>query len=153
MSPKIHWYLPGRILLIEALSASREALMERNRTLLDYIDREGQPPAVHVLVDYRHAQSENFPVTIKDYLNAERLQQDKARQALTQHPLLGWVISIAAPHIIVQLGANLLAQKGHYHWQHVATLAEALGFLKAQDSTLRDLLSAEDDLQPPFLGI
>jgi hypothetical protein len=136
----VGWYLEGRILQVTDC-VTEEEWWERDRLLLQYLDEGGKPPCVHLLLDYRALDDAERAVCVRSfrsYSEAVFARRYPDRRRVSQHYLLGWLLTIDAPgghHL-----AQTVAQVGNIRYRAFDTLEEGVAFLKSVDETLpRDL--------------
>ena len=137
MTVEVRWYLPGRILYCYDVYSVEERI-ERNRKILHLMDTEGQPPKVHTLIDFSSTDYGNYPANLQDMIDLHESNDElrAGRDALVQHPLQGWIISIGARNQTLTSNANVMAGRMHYNRRSVDTLEDALTFLQKIDNTL-----------------
>ena len=142
MSIEVSWYLQGHILYTHN-AVSGEVILARNKRILHHMEREGQPPYIHILVDYTGTPTDNYPDNILTFV-LKRAQsseeQNRVRRHILRHPLLGWVVAIGIPNSRIQTTANVIAIKDRFRRHDAATLEEALLFLRQKDPSLIDKL-------------
>ena len=136
---KAHWYLPRHIIYAPGV-AGQEPVLARNRDILELMNAQGQPPKVHILIDYRDMEPEAGNTGLEDVLGRLRdsSEYDQILRSITQHPLIGWVVSIGSPAPKFRTAMNVLAIKDGINRHEVGTLEEAIDFLKGKDPSLRD---------------
>ncbi len=146
MSVTVSWFLKGRIAYSPG-SLMIEDLHNRYELLLALIDSEGQPPMIHTLIDhtdrYTVEELQAQPKKLKYYSS---FGDEEVRQKLHNHPMLGWIISIATPGIALKMAGTVASQQRNYRWHSVATIEEALDFLQERDDTLPDLGALLDNI-------
>lgn len=137
MTTDVSWYLPGRIIYCYDVLAVEERIA-RNRKILHLMDTEGQPPAVHTLIDFSSTDHGNYATGLQDMIDLHESNDDlrAVREALVQHPLQGWIISVGARNPALTANANVMAGRMHYNRRSVDTLEDAIAFLKKIDNTL-----------------
>lgn len=135
MAIEVSWMIEGRVIYARGTD-SVDDMAARNHIYLQMIEEAGQPPMVHVIVDYTGAPSRNRLVGIHYYVDSPKLSLDEARSRLVAHPLLGWMVMVGAPNPSLKLAGRVLAAEGRYHRHHCDTLEEAFAFLEKEDATL-----------------
>lgn len=147
MAVEVWWYVPGRVLYSPG-SVAPEDIAERNARSLDLIEREGQSPMVHTLIDhtnrYTPEELQQQPKLLHEYLKIDR---SVIRERLISHPLNGWVLSIKPPNAAFKLAGAIISQQSHYRWRSFDSLEDALDFLQHTDATLPPLPRPSDN--PP----
>jgi len=141
MSVDVHWYLPGYIIYsYDELTVENRT--ERNRKIWQLLETGGQPPKVHVLIDFNSTGHGNYTMNLQKMTERQETNPElkQSVQQLAEHPLLGWVVSIGEGNPALTTAATVLAVRNKYRRQSVATLADALEFLKRADSSLIDKL-------------
>ena len=133
------WYLPGHIIFAPGATGQKSVLV-RNREIFALMDTQGRPPKVHVLIDYRDMEPGDSNTGLEDVLGHLRdsSEYDRVIRDITQHPLIGWVVSIGSPSPRYRTAMNVLALKDGVRRHEVSTLEEAIDFLKGKDPSLRD---------------
>lgn len=133
----VQWLIPGRVLY--APGTTDTAIMaERTRLTLELIEKSGQPPMVHTLIDHRNRYTpEQIASQPKSMTAYTKFADDAIRERLIAHPLFGWVISVATPNMGLKMAGR--SQSRHYRWHSVDTWAEAIHFLMERDTTLTEL--------------
>jgi len=143
MSLEVKWYLPGRIIYsYDVLSVPDR--IERNRQVLRLLTTEGQPPTVHLLIDFSSTGHGNYTTGLQAMIERQETNEElkQLTQQIAEHPLFGWVVSIGEQNRPLTAAATVLANKLKYRRRSVATLQDALEFLKQVDSSLADLLNS-----------
>ena len=137
MNLDVHWHLPGRIIYsYDVLSVSER--IERNREILRLLETEGQPPKVHLLIDFSSTGHGNYILGLQDMIDRQETNEElkQLTKQVAEHPLLGWVVSIGEQNQSLTAAATVLATKLKYRRRAVDTLEEALDFLKKADASL-----------------
>jgi hypothetical protein len=147
VSVELAWYVPGRVIYTPGTPIKQEIAI-RNAMVLEWLETEGEPPLVHVLIDHTNRYNtgqlrEQTSARVADYVN---LDNEEVRQKLLAHPLLGWIISVATPNPALKMAGTISSQQRNYRWHSVDTLRYALEFLNDRDSSLPDLKTIQKPL-------
>jgi len=139
MTVEVGWLLPGRVLYSPG-TTDRDAMGERNARTLALIEAEGQPPLVHSIIDHSSRYTpDEIAQQPKQFMYYTTLGSDEVRQRLLNHPMLGWVISVATPNAGLKMAGAVASQQHNYRWHSVPTLEDAFAFLQERDVSLPDL--------------
>lgn len=121
------WLVPGRILY---QWASGVVTLEEMRAIsqfnADLMTKEGQPPKVHLIMDYEGVES----------LPTNFIKARQASAVMVGHPQMEWGVGVHVPNTIVTFVANSLAQLFHVRYKTFNTHREALEFLFWVDPSL-----------------
>jgi hypothetical protein len=141
---KVEWLIEGRLMRVPG-TLDRDVMAYRNHLVLAAIEATGKPPMVHCLIDhsnqYTPEQLADQPRRVTDYM----MTHDEVREKLLNHPLLGWVMSVATPNMGLKMAGTVQSQKDSYRWRTVASIQAALDWLQKVDVTLPDLSELEID--------
>ena len=105
------------------------------------VETEGQPPYVHMLIDFSTTQVFSYTARMNETLEGYRTTEElvKLRERLVQNPLLGWVVSVGMKSEGLKAMSIVLANEGRYKQHNSDTLEDALLFLKSVDESLRGI--------------
>lgn len=131
MLNKTEWYLAGRIILQEFSGDVRLSEMEAGWqavAALTAADTETLP--VHLIIDFSQRQS--FAPELLQLATMRRLFQ-----LSDTNPRLAWFIVIqAAPNPVMLFTSTMAARFSHRKFRVVASMDEALRYLRYTDSSL-----------------
>ena len=130
----VRWYLQGHILYChDVLNA--EEMTQRNTNALKLLEEEGQPPYVHMLIDFASTNTDEFDADVRDLVRRSTSSQEfeDARDNLVRHPLFGWVVVFNIHSRNINVGGKIVATKYNYKRKEVNSLQEAIEFLKQVD--------------------
>jgi hypothetical protein len=139
MAVDVYWHLFGHIIYTYDVIDVEERI-DRNQRILDLLEQEGQPPKVHLLIDFSSTDHGNYSYALSERLEHHK-DNDELRESskrLADNSLFGWVVSIGAQNQELTASANVMATKFKYRRRVVDTLEEAIEFLKKVDSNLSE---------------
>ena len=142
---KVEWLIEGRLMRVPG-SLDKDVMAYRNQIVLEAIETEGKPPMVHCLIDHRNQYTSEQLASQSNRLRDYLMDNNEVRQKLLNHPMLGWVLSIATPNQGLKMAGTVQSQKDEYRWRSLATVQEAFDWLQKVDTTLPDLSDLSEAL-------
>jgi len=143
-STDVSWYLKGHILYCYDVITDEDMTL-RNQNALNLIEQDGKPPYVHMLIDFSSTASDTYESDVRDLVRRSLSSKEfaDARDNLIRHPLFGWVVVFQVHNRNINVGGKIVAMKYNYKRKEVATLTEAVEFLKQIDPHVASLLQLQ----------
>jgi len=143
---KADWYLKGHILhCYDVLTA--DEMTQRNRNALQLLEKEGKPPAVHMIIDFSSTDVDNYEADVRELVRRSTSSREfaDARDNLIRHPLFGWVVVFGVHNRNINVGGKIVSMKYSYKRKEVNTISEAAAFLKQIDPNVAKLLGTKSN--------
>ncbi len=140
----VSWYLKGHILYCYDV-VKVEDMITRNTNALKLVEQDGQPPAVHMLIDFSSTNNPNYDLDVRELVgrSTSSIEFAEARDNLIRHPLFGWVVTFNIHNRNINVGGKIVAMKYNYKRKEVNSLPEAITFLKQVDPYLDSQFSSQ----------
>lgn len=134
---ELSWYLPGRVLYTRH-DPDPAVVIARNQHLLQLLETEGQPPQVHLLIDYTGRGITYDTLQLWGIIHRSPHSPDYQQllQKLAAHPLMGWVVGVACQDPRMRVASTITATRYNIRRHDEPTMELALKFLKRMDPTL-----------------
>lgn len=123
------WLIPGRVIYqcaTENLTLDEIAAVAQFNA--DLMTNEGQPPNVHLIMDYENIES----------IPSNFIKTRQASAVMVGHPMMEWGVGVQVPGSVINFVATTFAQLFRVKYKAFNTYKEAVDFLKWIDPSLDD---------------